>query len=100
MKKDNEPLTNPATEHLNSQMPLDDRGPLDLERQIDELKLELVRSVEEAKKEADELMMAKITKYENEIATLKKTISELEQQLLTAQNDADNQRALANIPRY
>ena len=67
---------------------------------IDELKLKSVRLVEEAKKEADELMMAKITKYENEIATLKKTISELEQQLLTAQNDADANRAMANIPQY
>ena len=74
MKKDNEPLTNPATEHLNSQMPLDDRGPLDLERQIDEL------TAENSK--------------------LKQEIIELKGQVQDARNDADNQRALANIPRY
>ena len=74
MKKDNEPLTNPATEHLNSQMPLDDRGPLDLERQIDEL------TAENSK--------------------LKQEIIELKGQVQDDRNDADNQRALANIPRY
>ena len=74
MKKDIEPLTNPATEHLNSQMPLDDRGPLDLERQIDEL------TAENSK--------------------LKQEIIELKGQVQDARNDADNQRALANIPRY
>ena len=55
-------------------MPLDDRGPLDLERQIDEL------TAENSK--------------------LKQEIIELKGQVQDARNDADNQRALANIPRY
>jgi hypothetical protein len=67
---------------------------------LDTLKLESIQSIENAKKESDELMMAKVIKYENEIAMLKKNISELEQQLLTAQNDADANRAMANIPQY
>jgi len=67
---------------------------------LDTLKLESIQSIENAKKESDELMMAKVIKYENEITMLKKNISELEQQLLTAQNDADANRAMANIPQY
>ena len=36
-----------------------------------------VLEIEEVKKEADKLMMAKITKYENEIAELKKELKEV-----------------------
>ena len=36
-----------------------------------------VLEIEEVKKEADKLMMAKITKYENEIAELKKELQEV-----------------------
>ena len=34
---------------------------------IDNLKLEKVKAVEETKKEADKLMMAKVTMYENKL---------------------------------
>ena len=43
-----------------------------------------VLEIEEVKKEADKLMMAKITKYENEIAELKKRTGELENSLSIA----------------
>ena len=36
-----------------------------------------VLEIEEVKKEADKLMMAKITKYENEITELKKELQEV-----------------------
>ena len=36
-----------------------------------------ITEIEEVKKEADKLMMAKITKYENEIAELKKELKEV-----------------------
>ena len=36
-----------------------------------------VLEIEEIKKEADKLMMAKVTKYENEIAELKKELQEV-----------------------
>ena len=39
---------------------------------IDELKLAKVQVVEEAKKEADKLMVEKITKYEKQIRRLKR----------------------------
>jgi chaperonin cofactor prefoldin len=52
----------------------DDRGPLDLEKRIDLLIKENNR--------------------------LHKEISKLKSDLQSAQNDADNQRAMANIPRY
>ena len=52
----------------------DDRGPLDLERRIDNL----------------------IKENEN----LHSEIRQLKMDLQNAQNDADNQRAMANIPRY
>jgi|13_taG_2_1085334.scaffolds.fasta_scaffold226308_1 hypothetical protein len=52
----------------------DDRGPLDLERRIDNLI------------------------KENEY--LHSEIRQLKMDLQSAQNDADNQRAMANIPRY
>ena len=38
------------------------------DEQIDKLKLEKVKAVEKAKKEADELMIKKITMYENKLA--------------------------------
>ena len=52
----------------------DDRGPLDLERRIDDLITENKR--------------------------LRRENSELKTAIQTAQNDADTQRAMANIPRY
>ena len=36
-----------------------------------------VLEIEKVKKEADKLMMAKVTKYENEIAELKKELKEV-----------------------
>ena len=36
-----------------------------------------ILEIEEVKKEADKLMMAKVTKYENEIAELKKELQEV-----------------------
>ena len=36
-----------------------------------------VLEIEEVKKEADKLMIAKVTKYENEIAELKKELKEV-----------------------
>ena len=36
-----------------------------------------VLEIEEVKKEADKLMVAKVTKYENEIAELKKELQEV-----------------------
>ena len=52
----------------------DDRGPLDLEKRIDNL----------------------IKENEH----LHSEIRQLKMDLQQAQNDADNQRAMANIPRY
>ena len=43
-----------------------------------------ITEIEEVKKEADKLMMAKITKYENEIVKLKKRAEELENSLSIA----------------
>ena len=39
--------------------------------------IERILEIEEVKKEADKLMIAKITKYENEIAELKKELKEV-----------------------
>ena len=39
--------------------------------------IERILEIEEVKKEADKLMMAKVTKYENEIAELKKELKEV-----------------------
>ena len=36
-----------------------------------------ILEIEEVKKEADKLMIAKVTKYENEIAELKKELQEV-----------------------
>ena len=43
-----------------------------LRKEIDDLKLANVQAVEDAKKEADELMINKINKYQKEIKQLKK----------------------------
>ena len=43
-----------------------------------------VLEIEEVKKEADKLMMEKVTKYENEITKLKKRVKELENSLSIA----------------
>jgi len=39
--------------------------------------IERIMEIEEVKKEADRLMIAKVTKYENEIAELKKELQEV-----------------------
>ena len=39
--------------------------------------IERIMEIEEVKKEADKLMIAKVTKYENEIAELKKELKEV-----------------------
>ena len=39
--------------------------------------IERILEIEEVKKEADKLMIAKITKYENEITKLKKELQEV-----------------------
>ena len=39
--------------------------------------IERILEIEEVKKEADKLMIAKVTKYENEIAELKKELKEV-----------------------
>ena len=38
-----------------------------------------ILEIEEVKKEADKLMIAKVTKYENEIAELKKELQEVKE---------------------
>jgi len=50
---------------------MDDRGPLDLTKRIEELHEE----IEQVKKEADQLMINKIIKYEKEIYQLKKDLA-------------------------
>ena len=50
-----------------------------------------VLEIEEVKKEADKLMIAKVTKYENEIAKLKKELQEVkEDNKLLAKQIEDN----------
>tara|TARA_R100001530_G_scaffold125975_1_gene94658 strand:+ start:110 stop:676 length:567 start_codon:yes stop_codon:yes gene_type:complete len=51
------------------------------DKQIEELKLEKVKAVEEAKKEADKLMINKCTKYENEIKEVKDDNKKLAKQI-------------------
>ena len=46
--------------------------------------IERIMEIEEVKKEADRLMIAKVTKYENEIVKLKKRAEELENSLSIA----------------
>ena len=48
-----------------------------LKRVIDDLKLAKVQAVEEAKKEADKLMVEKITKYEKQIRRLKREAKDM-----------------------
>ena len=45
---------------------------------VEKLYVQHILEIEEIKKEHDKLMMAKVTKYENEIAELEKKIKELE----------------------
>ena len=50
-----------------------------------------ILKIEEVKKEADKLMIAKVTKYENEIAKLKKELQEVkEDNKLLAKQIEDN----------
>ena len=50
---------------------MEDRGPLDLTKRVEDLQEE----IERVKKEADQLMMNKIIKYEKEIYQLKKDLA-------------------------
>ena len=62
------------------------------ESEVEALKTQLHTERETIKKEADELMMKKISKYENAIAFLRKRIKELENSLSIAlENISDNQ---------
>ena len=58
---------NEEHQKLNGQLRLD----------LEELKLNKVQSVEDAKKESDELMMKVISKYENKIKELKEEADEM-----------------------
>ena len=49
-----------------------------MQKEVEALKTQLHTERETIKKEADELMMKKISKYENAIAFLRKRIKELE----------------------
>jgi len=57
------------------------------DEQIDKLKLEKVKAVEEAKKEADKLMINKCTKYENEIKEVKDDNKKLAKQIEDMENN-------------
>ena len=48
--------------------------------------IERILEIEEVKKEADKLMIAKVTKYENEIAELKEDNKKLAQQIQDKNN--------------
>ena len=48
-----------------------------LRKELDQLKLSNIKNVEDAKKEADKLMIEKIKKYEKEIRELKKDAKEM-----------------------
>ena len=48
-----------------------------LRLELEELKLNKVQAVEDAKKESDELMMKMISKYENKIKELKEEADEM-----------------------
>jgi len=62
------------------------------ESEVEALKTQLHTDRETTKKEADELMMKKISKYENAIAFSRKRIKELENSLSIAlENISDNQ---------
>jgi len=51
-----------------------------------------VLEIEEVKKEADKLMMAKVTKYENEIAELKKELQEVKKDNKILAKQIENSR--------
>ena len=57
---------------------------------VEKLYVQHILKIEEIKKEHDKLMMGKITKYENQIAELKKRIEELENSLSIALKINDN----------
>ena len=52
--------------------------------------IERILEIEEVKKEADRLMIAKVTKYENEIAELKKELKEDNKKLAEQVSDKAN----------
>jgi len=51
-----------------------------------------VLEIEEVKKEADKLMIAKVTKYENEIAELKKELQEVKKDNKILAKQIENSR--------
>ena len=51
-----------------------------------------ILEIEEVKKEADKLMVAKVTKYENEIAELKKELQEVKKDNKILAKQIDNSR--------
>ena len=53
-----------------------------------------VLEIEEIKKEADKLMMAKVSKYENEIAELKKELKEVKDDNKKIAKQIDNRNKI------
>lgn len=53
-----------------------------------------VLEIEEIKKEADKLMMAKVSKYENEIAELKKELKEVKDDNKKLAKQIDNRNKI------
>ena len=51
-----------------------------------------ILEIEEVKKEADKLMIAKVTKYENEIAKLKKELQEVKEDNKILAKQIENSR--------
>jgi len=51
-----------------------------------------ILEIEEVKKEADKLMIAKVTKYENEIAELKKELKEVKEDNKILAKQVENNR--------
>ena len=51
-----------------------------------------ILEIEEVKKEADKLMIAKVTKYENEIAELKKELQEVKKDNKILAKQIENSR--------
>jgi len=51
-----------------------------------------ILEIEEVKKEADKLMVAKVTKYENEIAELKKELKEVKEDNKILAKQVENNR--------
>ena len=54
--------------------------------------IERIMEIEEVKKEADRLMIAKVTKYENEIAELKKELQEVKKDNKILAKQIENSR--------